>query len=200
MSAAEVNGASSTRPPIRCVAASATATPVPSDSPNTHDPLRRHARGGKGIGRFRVGDQTRLGRAAGRAAVAAIAQRNEAVAIAGKRAEAIGAIAQRAAVAVEVEHQRLARPSAARTRRSPSRRRRCRARSPAHRTGRPPPAACAARSGMIHQRALRDIHQRDESAERRRGRDEPFQKRHDDLTVMHPRGIDQQPLRRLAVP
>src|SRR5215212_1636874 len=100
MSAAEVKGASSTTPPIRCVAASATATPLPSDSPNTTTRC----------GCIRIGDQTRLGRAARGAAVAAIAQRNEASAILGKRAETIGAIAERPAVAVEVEHQWLARP------------------------------------------------------------------------------------------
>ena len=60
MSAAEVNGASNTRPPIRCVAASATATPLPSDSPKTTMRCGGIARSGKGIGCFRVGDQTRL--------------------------------------------------------------------------------------------------------------------------------------------
>ena len=51
-SAAEVNGDSRTRPPILCVAASATATPLPSDSPHSTMRSAGYARGGEGIGRL----------------------------------------------------------------------------------------------------------------------------------------------------
>src|SRR5262249_58156381 len=52
-------------------------------------------------------DQPRFRRPPARAAVAAIAQRNQPAAVGGQRAEAIDPPAQRGAVAVEIEEYRL---------------------------------------------------------------------------------------------
>ena len=71
-----------------------------------HDALRGHPRGSKRIGCLGIRDHSRFRRAAGRAAVAAIAQRHEPIAATGQRAEAIRTRAQRTGVAVEIQHQR----------------------------------------------------------------------------------------------
>src|SRR6266446_5695440 len=72
-----------------------------------HDALRWVTRAREGIGRQGVVDEARFGRRAARSTIAAVAERHEAGAVRGERAEAIDPSAQRAAIAVEIEHHRL---------------------------------------------------------------------------------------------
>ena len=81
-------------------------------------------RGGEGVGCLRVGDQARFGRLAGKAAEAAILEGDEADAVGGELAEARGAVAQRAAIAVEIEDDRFVFAAARRARPGFARRRR----------------------------------------------------------------------------
>ena len=112
-----------------------------------HDPFRRIARRGKGIDRLRVGDQPVLGRTAGRAAIAAIAQRDQTRPVGGQRPEAVGPQIAARRRCPGNRARPGARPSAGCARRSPSRRRRCRARSLRPAASRPRRAAVRCRSG-----------------------------------------------------
>ena len=130
------------------------------------------------IGGARVLDQAGFGRRAARAAIAAVAERQQPDALRDDPPEAIDAQVQRAAVAVEIEHHRLAvarrhmprehtfavrgtEPHFLRLRKSGGGRRRARA------------------IGEIHQRALREEHQR-AKADIGGGRDDeyPFKSGH----------------------